>query len=194
MSTVQVITLVLLSVFYMSYILKMFLLKCHGITGNLLGKGDKPQAARTIEKCLITATAIGAFVQFGSVIFPGVIRPFLVSAPIRVIGVGLLLCGNLFFILAMITLGNNWRAGFDRRQDTDLVTKGIYKISRNPAFVGFDFLYIGCATAFSNMANVAAALVAVILFHIQILGEEKYLVETFGEEYMRYKSKVRRYL
>ena len=194
MSAIQVMTLVSLSVFYISYITKMFILKCHGITGNLLGKGDKPKDARKIEKYLITATAVGTFIQFGSAIFSGVLWSFTVSAPIRVIGVALLLCGNLIFILAMLTMGNNWRTGFERGQDTVLVTKGIYKISRNPAFVGFDFLYIGGAIVFSNIVNVVAALTAVILFHIQILGEEKYLLESFGEEYTRYKSMVRRYL
>jgi protein-S-isoprenylcysteine O-methyltransferase Ste14 len=89
---------------------------------------------------------------------------------------------------------NNWRAGFDKKQDTTLVTDGIYKLSRNPAFVGFDLIYIGCAFAFPNVLNIIIAILAVAVFHIQILGEEKFLTEVFGQDYTEYKSKVRRYL
>ena len=36
-----------------------------------------------------------------------------------------------------------WRAGISETDKTELVTEGIYQISRNPAFLGFDLLYIG---------------------------------------------------
>ena len=36
-----------------------------------------------------------------------------------------------------------WRAGIPETDKTELVTEGIYQISRNPAFLGFDLLYIG---------------------------------------------------
>ena len=91
--------------------------------------------------------------------------------------------GVAFFIAAVITMKSNWRAGFCADQKTSLVTGGIYKISRNPAFLGFDLLYIGCALCFPNLVNIAATLLVIVLFHLQILGEEKYLTATFGTEY-----------
>ena len=36
-----------------------------------------------------------------------------------------------------------WRAGISETDKTELVTEGIYQISRNPAFLGFDVLYFG---------------------------------------------------
>ncbi len=36
-----------------------------------------------------------------------------------------------------------WRAGVSEKEKTELVTAGIYRWSRNPAFLGFDLLYIG---------------------------------------------------
>jgi protein-S-isoprenylcysteine O-methyltransferase Ste14 len=41
---------------------------------------------------------------------------------------------------------------------------------------------------------IAIAVIAVVAFHVQILGEEKFLTEMFGQEYIDYKSKARRYL
>ncbi len=60
--------------------------------------------------------------------------------------------------------------------------------------VGFDLLYIGCALAYPNIINFVFTVILIIIFHIQILGEEKFLTEKFGESYLAYKNKVRRYL
>ena len=109
-------------------------------------------------------------------------------------GVVLGIISVIFFLLSVTVMRNNWRAGFDSNQNTSLVTRGIYKISRNPAFVGFDLLYIGCAVSFPNIINIIISLIAIIAFHIQILGEEKFLAEQFGQEYIDYKKKVRRYI
>jgi protein-S-isoprenylcysteine O-methyltransferase Ste14 len=73
------------------------------------------------------------------------------------------------------------------------VTNGIYKFSRNPAFVGFDLLYIGCAAVYPNIINIASVLACIILFHVQILEEERFCAEAFGLGYTDYKAKVMRY-
>lgn len=79
-------------------------------------------------------------------------------------------------------------------QPESIVTKGIYRYSRNPGFVGFDFLYIGIAVALPNMLIVGAAVFAVALLHLQVLEEEKYLPNVFGNEYEQYKKQTPRYL
>ena len=194
MNQIQIITLALLGVYYTAYFMKALTLKWQGITVNLLGKGNKPKKEQIIEMVLRFVTLVGAVIQFGSVLFPGVVWSLPVVLPVQITGMVLLLLGNLIFIAAMLTMRNSWRAGFDRDQNTKLVTNGVYNISRNPAFVGFDLLYIGCATAFPNIINMAAALSCVLLFHVQILGEEKFCLEAFGQEYTDYKAKVRRYI
>ena len=183
-----------LSLFYILYFVRMLMLRSQGITGNLLGKGDKPRSALRIELALRAATLAGGLIQFGSVLLPIPAWPFREWFPLQVIGSILAFAGFIFFAIAIATMRNNWRAGFTKNQNTELVTKGIYKISRNPAFVGFDLLYLGCATAFPNLLNIAVALASLFLFHWQILGEENYLTETFGEKYVRYMGSTRRYL
>jgi len=193
MDSIQIIMLALLGIFYTAYLVKMLILKRHGVTVNLLGKGNKPKKALIIELLLRFTTLAGIVIQFGSVIFPDVVWSFPTILPVRIVGTILLLLGNLIFIVAMYTMQFNWRAGFDRNQNTSLVTDGIYKFSRNPAFVGFDLLYIGCATVFPNIINIITALIALILFHFQISEEERFCAETFGQKYMDYKSKTTRY-
>lgn len=75
-----------------------------------------------------------------------------------------------------------------------MITDGIYKISRNPAFLGFDCVYIGLVLMFFNLPLLIASAFAVIMLHLQILQEERYLAKIFGDNYICYKNKVFRYL
>ena len=190
---IQITVLSLLCLFYIIYFTKMLLLKKQGISADLLGKGDKPQKAARIELFLKSITYIGAIIQFMSALFAHHFWPFAVPLPLRISGIALAATGVTFFLLSVTIMRNNWRAGFDRKQNTALVTDGIYKTSRNPAFVGFNLLYIGCSLAVPNVFIIAISLIAIAAFHVQILGEEKFLAEKFGQDYIDYRNKVRRY-
>jgi len=102
--------------------------------------------------------------------------------------------GALVFIIAMVTMRDSWRAGIPAEDNTQMVTSGIYRISRNPAFLGFDLTYIGYYLAFDNLPLLLISLFAVTLMHLQILEEEKYLANRFGTKYLEYKKNVGRYL
>lgn len=99
----------------------------------------------------------------------------------------------MVFIIAMITMKDNWRAGVDATQKTTMVKSGIYKVSRNPAFLGFDLFYIGITLAFSNPLQAVYLILCIIMFHLQILEEEKFLKSVFGQEYINYKNSTGRY-
>lgn len=182
--------LLLLSGFYLTYAIKMLMLRNRGIKANLLGKGDKPEKAKLVELLLNLSATLSTIIQFATVLFTW---PTSIPA-LYVIGLVLAATGLSFFAVSVITMRDNWRAGFDENQKTNLVTHGIYTISRNPAFVGFGLMYIGCAMVFPFLLNIAAAAASLILFHVQIKSEEKYLVKTFGKEYEAYKARVFRYL
>ena len=157
---VQLLVLFVLCVFYISYLVKMLLLKRQGITGNLLGKGQKPIKAIRIEVILKSITYVGAAVQYASAMFPDLIWSPEVPLALQIIGIAFTIAGVTFFLLSITVMRTNWRAGYDERQNTALVSNGVYRISRNPAFVGFDLLYAGCSFAFPNALMIAVALVA----------------------------------
>lgn len=69
----------------------------------------------------------------------------------------------------------------------------IYRISRNPSFLGFDLLYIGLLISFFNYIHLAFVVFAVVMLHLLILQEEKFLTATFGEKYVGYKRRTGRY-
>lgn len=187
--------LIFLCTFYIAYIVKRLMLKRRNIEADILGKGQKPQHGVTVEIAIKWVTGLGAVVQFVSVFWDKLIWWSVPVLPtIRLDGVILMLLGTVAFILAMITMKDNWRAGYNEEQNTELVTTGIYKYSRNPAFLGFDLLYIGCALAFPNLINILITIAAVILLHLQIVGEEEFLANTFGQRYLDYKAVTLQYL
>ena len=95
----------------------------------------------------------------------------------------------------VLTMKDSWRAGVSETDKTELVTDGIYQISRNPAFLGFDLVYIGILLLFFNWILVLFSVFAMVMFHLQIVKvEEKFLVSVFGEDYVQYKKTVNRYL
>jgi len=58
--------------------------------------------------------------------------------------------GDIIFAVAVVTMRDSWRAGLARDDMTKMVSDGIYKYSRNPAFLGFDLVYIGIILMFFN--------------------------------------------
>ena len=186
----KTITLSLMAVFYICYFAKMFQQRKQGIKTDQLGTG-KEGFVKFIEITLKIIAYILPIMQIFSIVFyTGTTHTFL-----RIVGAVLTAFGVLAFILSVLQMKDNWRAGVSKEDKTNLVTNGIYAISRNPAFLGFDLMYIGILLSFFHWYLCVATVVALVFFHLQIVNvEEDFLLETFGEEYLKYKKKVCRYI
>lgn len=191
---IELVVFLLLCVFYGAYLIKLLNQRRQGITTNVMVKGQKSRRAYVIGILLTLATYGTCIIQFLSCLLWRGMGGIAVPAPARIAGAALMGLGNAFFITAFATLKNSWRAGIDETQETELITAGIYRYSRNPAFVGFDLLYIGCALAVCNVCMILAACFSVVMMHLQILEEERHLAKMFGPPYAEYRRRVRRYL
>ncbi len=192
MTILQILTLTAVTLFYAAYLQRQFALRRRGIRTDRLGKGQKERRTRTLEIVLLVVSFSMPVAQYGSIIAGW----GCVAAPewLGWAGIPMAFAGVVFFLLAVVAMRENWRAGIDASQKTELVTRGIYRVSRNPAFVGFDLLYIGVTLAFPNPILIALTAVGVVVFHLQILEEERYAPEIFGAAYAEYATKTRRYL
>jgi protein-S-isoprenylcysteine O-methyltransferase Ste14 len=190
----NIIGLIILVAFYGSYFTKAFLQSRNGIRTDRMGKGSKPKKTLIIEICLKISTILIALIQLISIIFIKELPLILESTQIRYFGFFISSLGVIIFITAMVTMRDSWRAGVDNTQKTTLINTGIYKFSRNPAFLGFDLLYIGFAVSFSNIINILFTCFTILIFHLQILEEEQFLPTIFGKEYLNYKNTTSRYL
>lgn len=186
----NIIALTLMGVFYLCYFAKMFSQKKKGISTDQLGK-DKKGILKFIEVALKVVTYIIPAIQVFSII----LYKSELCLSLRIIGLIVEMFGVIVFILSVLEMKDNWRAGVQKKDKTSLVTTGVYKISRNPAFLGFDLMYIGIVLTFFNWYLLISTIIAIILFHFQIVNvEEDFLIESFGDEYLNYKKKVFRYL
>ena len=187
---IKIMTVALMAIFYISYFAKMISQRKHGIDTDQLGKG-KEGSVKFIEVTLKITTHLLPVIQIISIVF----YIGTSSLILRIIGLIITAFGVVVFVLSVIQMKDNWRAGVQREEKTNLVTTGIYSISRNPAFLGFDLMYIGILFSFFNWYLCFATGFALVFFHLQIVNvEENFLFEVFGEEYLEYKKKVNRYL
>ncbi|WP_029066290.1 isoprenylcysteine carboxylmethyltransferase family protein [Labrenzia sp. DG1229] len=80
-------------------------------------------------------------------------------------------------------------------ETTSLVTDGIYRLSRNPMYLGLLFLLVAASLYFSSyLSFIIIPGFVWYLTEFQIKPEEKILRETFGETYEKYLTKVRRWV
>jgi protein-S-isoprenylcysteine O-methyltransferase Ste14 len=183
-----------MTLFYLAYFYKQFRLAQQGIRTNRLAKGQKPARTKRVETTLVAATYIMAVIQYASAGLSGYLGGFSLPKDVRSTGVFLMVIGVAFFIAALITMRDNWRAGVEENQQTAMVVQGVYRISRNPAFVGFDLLYLGSALAMPNIVICLAAVCCILTLHQQIMEEEKLLPSLFGPAYLDYKKHTPRYI
>lgn len=96
--------------------------------------------------------------------------------------------GVLTFLLAGTTM-------FPFKEATRLVTHGPYRFTRNPMYLGLTIGYIGLSLVLNTAwPLIILPLMLWLLVRTVIDAEEKYLAAEFGDEYVRYTKRVRRWL
>ena len=186
----QVTALVILAVFYGCYFLKMLMQQRKGIRMDHIGQG-KVGFVEFVEVTMKIATLLVPAAEVISIL----LNTTCFLALFRICGAVIGALGAAVFVTSVVTMRDSWRVGVSKTDKTELVTDGIYQISRNPAFLGFDLVYIGILLMFFNPWLLAASAFAMLMFHLQIVNvEEDFLLETFGQEYLAYKKKVNRYI
>jgi protein-S-isoprenylcysteine O-methyltransferase Ste14 len=122
------------------------------------------------------------------------IQAFFHSEVVSWVGVVLCLWGLLLLLLSLVSFGKSFRVGIDVDHADKLVTTGVFAFSRNPIYVAFGFVLLGQFLVFPNWILLVFLAAGIALFHRQVLREEGFLRQRYGQEYTQYCSRVRRYL
>ena len=183
------LALLVLVIFYGIYFSKALVQRRQGIQTRQIGR-VKEKSVHTVELLMSIATLAAPVIQILSMISGWNHMP----ANARFTGFCIGMLGNLIFLASVLCMKDSWRAGIPDKDRTKLVTSGIYRYSRNPAFLGFDFMYVGLLLMYFNLAMLVVSAFAIIMLHLQILQEERYLTENYGESYREYRKHVFRYL
>jgi protein-S-isoprenylcysteine O-methyltransferase Ste14 len=105
---------------------------------------------------------------------------------------------TLFAALTLLGCYLSWRAhrqifGVVRRE-AELVDYGVFRVSRHPMYLGIMMIYLGLALS-SMSAAALFVLIIVFLFYNHLAAyEERKLIEFFGERYLDYAKRIRRWL
>ena len=113
-----------------------------------------------------------------------------VAGALWLIGFALIIVAAVEFISAKTT-ANPLTPGLA----TSIVTTGVYRLSRNPMYVGFLLMLAAWGVFLTNVLSVLLLpLFVVYLNRFQIIPEENALLAKFGDDYARYLRSVRRWV
>ena len=184
-----ILALLVLAAFYGVYFAKVLAQKQRDIQTRQIGR-RKEKSIHTVEVLMSIATLGAPIAQLFSIAFGWSYLP----ANARFTGFCVGMLGDVIFLLSVLCMKDSWRAGIPDKDKTELVTTGIYRFSRNPAFLGFDLMYVSVLLLYGNLLTLGFSAFAIVMLHLQILQEERYLVNTFGAPYQAYCRHVSRYL
>jgi protein-S-isoprenylcysteine O-methyltransferase Ste14 len=75
-----------------------------------------------------------------------------------------------------------------------LTTEGPFRYTRNPSYLALAIIYVGIAVLRNSLWAILLLPLVVLVMQREVIGrEERYLERAFGEEYLDYKEKVRRW-
>lgn len=82
---------------------------------------------------------------------------------------------------------------FASPSESGINQNGIYRISRNPMYMAYFIVFFGCVLLTQSIPLLVLVLIFQIAAHWIIRSEERWCIERFGEIYLQYMKKVRRY-
>ncbi|MBL4740899.1 MAG: isoprenylcysteine carboxylmethyltransferase family protein [Sneathiella sp.] len=108
---------------------------------------------------------------------------------------GIPACIGLFFIISEAKSHKKSGSNVEPwKPTTTIIDTGLYAYSRNPIYVGMTITYVSISfAAFSLGALLLLPFCLLIIHYFVIAKEEAYLEDKFGDEYLSYKSRVRRW-
>ena len=114
---------------------------------------------------------------------------------VKILGIVFIVISLFFSVRSLRQFFQSKNSLMTIRPAFSLQKNGIYHITRNPMYVGLAILYLGITCFIGNWWNIILfPLLVVFVQEYIIKHEERYLARRFGQEYLDYRYKVRRWL
>jgi protein-S-isoprenylcysteine O-methyltransferase Ste14 len=117
-------------------------------------------------------------------------RVFPASAFTYFSGVAILAAGLGFLVWARVHLGRNWSGIVTLKDHHELIRSGPYAWVRHPIYTGLLLGFVGSALARDEWRGVLAVAIVYAALWRKLRLEERWMVETFGDAYRRYRDEV----
>ncbi len=197
MNYIGVFPFVCFSLFSLSILVKSIFLKRKGIRVSL--KSGKPSKLKFLIKPVSLFIMHVWMFEISKPVFHLSILPKALSELVvesfllQVAGIVFMSLSLFILIATLISFKNSLRYGMNSNNLGELVTNGIFAVSRNPFFISIELLLIGNSLFFPSLFLIGFAIAAIVSIHFFILKEEKFMLNNYGREYEDYQKKVRRY-
>lgn len=118
----------------------------------------------------------------------------LIFFPVNLIGLVIAFSGLMLMGKAR-ELFKKYETTLKIERSSNLIKEGVFSRTRNPMYVGMFILILGFSIISTNLIALLLPFVFLLLVRlIFIKKEEQLMFDTFGEKYLEYKKKVRRWL
>lgn len=182
----DLLVIVIISLFYIFFFVRAYLLS-HKLKKDIKAKDNIVNLSM-----ILAGWSSGLFLLCILKILP---LPLVFQSDIfAILGIVFILFGVIIGMVSSLSLKDSWRIWIPTHETTELITSGMYRFSRNPYFSSFAIVLIGMCLYITSLYIILPNLAIIIVFHILILREEKYLEQKHKDTYQKYKRKVWRYL
>jgi len=106
------------------------------------------------------------------------------------LGLLMVVAGLAFAVWARIHLGRNWSGTVTVKEDHELIRSGPYGIVRHPIYTGLLLAIAGTAIVFGEWRGLLAFGLLTIALSLKLRREERFMQESFPEDYVRYQAQV----
>lgn len=163
------------------------------------GFGFKPELQQVAErfwKAAVVLVAASALIAWLAPQWePALGRPgWSHDTPLQWIAGLILIVGALIVVASQQSMGASWRVGVPKDGPGDLVTRELFRFSRNPVFVGMFAMTIGVFLWSPTLVSAAAVPLAAAMMAVQVQLEEEALTAKYGETYLAYAAKTPRWV
>src|SRR3989344_3982812 len=119
----------------------------------------------------------------------------MIVQPYNYFGIVLILVGLLIDVWAWILFRKKKTTLNPYKVSSKLETSSIFKISRNPMYLGMNLILWGTSILLGSLITFIFPIIFIVLIkNLFIILEEKRLEKKFGKRYLDYKKKVRRWI
>lgn len=120
---------------------------------------------------------------------PDAVRKVVFPSYVADVGIILIICGIIIRIKSVLTLKKFFTLNVQTAKEQHLITSGLYRKIRHPAYSGSIVSLLGVALSLRSVISTCLVLVCcVVCYQVRIKVEEKALQEQFPEEYAAYKK------
>ena len=173
-----------------------FLIVLFGGGALFLRKNIEQDGEAPIHRTLFYISKYSILALWGAMVLQiwGISLSFFEVPPyLQVIGLVSWFFGFALLYIGRFEMGRSFRLGTPKEQ-TRLKVEGLFTLSRNPMYVGMYATMVASALYTLNPAVILLGAFVIAIHHSIVLAEEEHMQKVFGQEYLVYRNRVRRYI